>query len=178
MKRKSAFQDAVATHVNPIGRLGRNMAALTIGLVVGGRGLGWLVRIETRTPPAVAPQWISRMRVGTVADHHEPTFEGRWMADRACRHFARGGFKDLLDENRLVREMTGATITFNRAGRGKNNVHLFRALVVSGDGPAPEIFVSGAVVRRHTQRARGVHHGYIGCGDLKLPLRDKRVGLG
>src|SRR5437762_14163772 len=82
-------QDGISVHVNPIGGLGGHVAPLAIGMVVGRGGLEWLVRVEPRPSPPVAPQRVVGVCSLAVSHHDEPALEFVGVAYCSGGHLVR-----------------------------------------------------------------------------------------
>src|SRR5262249_597678 len=119
------LQLGITGDIDPIRRLGWNVAAQTISTKILRGGLDLIVSIKPRPAPAVTRQVVGRVAVLGVLHHHEPTLEAIYTTDRACGHYCSRCALDLFHQDRSIRELARGTISLRSSRRGVNGVHLF-----------------------------------------------------
>src|SRR5215475_7575160 len=81
------LQSGITGDIDPIRRLGRNVAAQTISTKILRGGLDLIVSIKPGPAPTVTPQLVVRVAVLAVLHHHEPTLETIYVTDGASGHY-------------------------------------------------------------------------------------------
>src|SRR5262245_2006975 len=117
------LQPWIAADIDPIGRLGWDVATQAISAKVlrGGRDRGG--SIEPGTAPAADPTLWYWESADAFFHHYEPTFQLVGMANRACCHWRGGSLVHFLHENGAVGKVAILAIRGDGSGRCIDHVH-------------------------------------------------------
>src|SRR6201993_64871 len=155
------FQSRIAGDIDPVRRLGWDVATQAISTKVLRGSLDRVGGIEPGPAPAFAPQPVAGMAVLAVLHHHEPAFQFLRMAHSACGHRGGGRFKHLFHEHGAIRETPIFAICSDGVRQGINDMDLLRTLTLIGrHRPTPQKLVNGAIVCGYAQIAVRVDHPF------------------
>ena len=124
-------------HIDPVRILRWNMAAFTVGFIVGRGDLGGGLGLKVSPSPAISPKLVVWKPANGVLDHYEPPRGFMCTADSASGHVFGFAGEQFLDQYGAIGKFSGFPIGRNGLRLGINHMKPLRPLFtfISGNSP-------------------------------------------